>query len=898
MKGQLVKELVASRCQITELQPEHKQTEEALKSSKKHFQTLIEEFFNCIVVINSDGNVRYVSPSIKQILEYEPEELIGKTFFDLIHPDDLQNRNSGFVKLLQAENNVVSIELLVKHKDESWRTIECIGKNLLGNPSIVGIVIGIQAITESEQKEKELIESERRYKVLVDTASKAGIGIAVVQNKEGKQGKLVFVNEECVRISGYSEKELLDMTFTEFLPQNAIPYLVDNYMKRQSGETIVPFYETAFLTKSGVEIPIEITAEVMVYEGKLSTMAFVRDIAWRKQMEGKYRQLLEDMKDGYAVLQDGIIVFANKKFSELFEFEPEQVIGYSLINFIAPDALQGVMDLYTKVISGAKETPEEIEVIGIKRNGTLFPIHGDIRQIEYEGKPAYSVIVKDITERKQAEEAMQRSKEYFQALIDNAYDACMVLDETGGATYLSPSIKRTLGYEPEDIVGNGNLFELTHPEDIQTVAGKFVEIIAIPGGTMSMELRVKHKDGSWRHIEGTGTNLFDHPSIQGFICNIRDVTDRKIAEVKFRQLLGDINDGYAIYQNNKIVLANPRLGEMLGYTADQLLGKNFFMLIAPESIREATDEYIRVVKEEGKVRGQYELLASKNDGTRVIMAISAKNIEYEGKPAFSATIRDITMQKKAQEELEALYNAEITLRQALEEEKERKAEFTRVLVHELRTPLTSVMSSSEALLEVLTDGISRRLANNINRGAINLGNRVDDLLDLAKGDIGMLRLKLESVDLLRLIRKVTDYMDPVARSYDHSIILDLPQSLPLIQADETRLQQVMLNLLNNASKFTPSGGKITIRAGRKDSAVVVEVQDTGTGISEEQRQRLFEPYNRVENDRNILNGLGLGLALCKTLVELHGGQIWVESHLGEGSTFGFSLPLEDSYVHL
>ena len=114
----------------------------------------------------------------------------------------------------------------------------------------------------------------------------------------------------------------------------------------------------------------------------------------------------------------------------------------------------------------------------------------------------------------------------------------------------------------------------------------------------------------------------------------------------------------------------------------------------------------------------------------------------------------------------------------------------------------------------------------------------------------------------------------------------------MVWADETRLRQVVLNLLSNACKFTPEGGKITLRAREGDATLVVEVQDTGVGIAEEEQQRLFEPYYRVADDRQQFKGLGLGLTLCKMLVELHGGQIWVESHVGKGSTFGFSVPLE------
>ena len=155
----------------------------------------------------------------------------------------------------------------------------------------------------------------------------------------------------------------------------------------------------------------------------------------------------------------------------------------------------------------------------------------------------------------------------------------------------------------------------------------------------------------------------------------------------------------------------------------------------------------------------------------------------------------------------------------------------------------------------------------------------------------MLQLRSEPVDLLQLLHGMVDDMALVASSQGQSLLLELPPSLPLVWADESRLRQVVLNLLSNALKFTPEGGKITLRAKRKDSALIVEVQDTGLGIAEADQQRLFEPYHRLESDQEHLSGLGLGLALCKTLVELHGGHIWVESRVGEGSTFSFSVPL-------
>lgn len=249
--------------------------------------------------------------------------------------------------------------------------------------------------------------------------------------------------------------------------------------------------------------------------------------------------------------------------------------------------------------------------------------------------------------------------------------------------------------------------------------------------------------------------------------------------------------------------------------------------------------------------------------------------------------------EQSETELRELFENEKQLRQDLEAEINKRVEFTHTLVHELKTPITPVLASSELLLEeVKKGGPMWELAQNISQGAYNLNQRIDELLDLARGEVGMLHLNPESVDSGRLLRSIVDSVKPLARKNRHILNAELPSSLPVIQADKDRLRQVVLNLLNNAFKFTPAGGNITVKAREDKAHLVVEVQDTGSGISEEEQKRLFEPYQQLERERARLAGLGLGLSLSKKLVELHGGQIWVQSEKGKGSTFGFSIPLE------
>ncbi len=261
-------------------------------------------------------------------------------------------------------------------------------------------------------------------------------------------------------------------------------------------------------------------------------------------------------------------------------------------------------------------------------------------------------------------------------------------------------------------------------------------------------------------------------------------------------------------------------------------------------------------------------------------------------------IQDITRRKLMDNELEE-YRVRledlVEKRTAqLDEQIKRRIDYTRALVHELKTPLTAIISSSDMLSanNLRSDG-QKRLATNIFRGACNLNKRIDELLDVAKGEIGVLKIKRKSVNPSKLIHEVAEDMSLAALSKGQSLILEVPKHLPFIWADKERLRQIILNLISNAIKFNRKKGRVVIRAKEEGTSVVFDVQDEGKGISAEDIQRLFVLYYRLESDRERLSGLGLGLALCKELVELHQGQIWVKSEEGEGSIFSFSIPIEN-----
>jgi len=245
--------------------------------------------------------------------------------------------------------------------------------------------------------------------------------------------------------------------------------------------------------------------------------------------------------------------------------------------------------------------------------------------------------------------------------------------------------------------------------------------------------------------------------------------------------------------------------------------------------------------------------------------------------------------KEAENKLEK----QVKLRTAeLNQELENRMDYTRALVHELKTPLTAIISSSEVLKNNnLQKALRSKLTDNVFRSAMTLNERIDALLDVAKSEIGILKISYDLFDPKKLLQEIVDEMYITASERGQTLISEVPEKMEYIWADRKRLQQVLHNLISNAIKFNRNNGKISIRANIQKGFFKVEISDEGRGISNKDLNRVFVPYYRLERDKDRFGGLGLGLTLCKKIVELHQGQISVISEIDKGSTFSFSVPI-------
>jgi signal transduction histidine kinase len=248
--------------------------------------------------------------------------------------------------------------------------------------------------------------------------------------------------------------------------------------------------------------------------------------------------------------------------------------------------------------------------------------------------------------------------------------------------------------------------------------------------------------------------------------------------------------------------------------------------------------------------------------------------------------------KLTEENIQSLYVLERELHEKLQTEMKHRIDLTRKLIHELKTPLTTLIASSQLLYDEEKNPNLKKVARQVWGSANELNNRIEELHDVVKGEIGTLKLVLKQVDIASLLRSLLEETAALARQYRISIELEMENPLPLVKADPDRIRQVVLNLINNACKYARSGGKIILKAMRKENDILIEVRDFGPGISLKKQSKLFQPgYQFLEHDE-LASGLGMGLILCKMLVELHSGRIWLKSKVGKGTRVFFTIPIK------
>ncbi len=514
---------------------------------------------------------------------------------------------------------------------------------------------------------------------------------------------------------------------------------------------------------------------------------------------------------------------------------------------------------------------------------------------------------RDITERKRIDEALRESEERFRLLVDGVKDyGIFMLDPTGHVASWSRGAERIKGYKADEIVGRHfSCFYL--PEDVQN-------------GKPEQELRTtiaegRHEDEGWR-IRKDGsrfwanvvlTTLTDGDGkLRGFSKITRDITERKLAEEKLRETeerhrrLFDNNPHPTwVYDRETLqfVAVNHATVEKYGYSADEFLAMTIKDIRAPEYVPLLL-ESVGALRDGIEKCGVWKHL--KKDGTEIDVEITSYAMSFAGRPAEVVVAVDVTQRKRDEAEKRkfteklSASNRELELRnREVERATHLKSKFLASMSHELRTPLNAIVGFSDLLAEGAPGTLNekqKRFVNHIKQGSAHLLQLINDILDLSKIEAGQLELHSEEFLVQDALPEVLSSVAPLAMA-KRIRVEQKTESEPLVKADRVRFKQILYNLLSNAVKFTPNGGQINIECVDDWDFVSVSVTDTGIGIRPEDQKLVFEEFRQVEGAAESTHqGTGLGLAITKRLVEQQGGRISLESELGRGSRFTFTIP--------
>jgi len=592
-----------------------------------------------------------------------------------------------------------------------------------------------------------------------------------------------------------------------------------------------------------------------------------------------------------AIDAQGIVTHWNPAAESVFGYRAQEAQGQSIFTLIVPaDRQDEERQAQADAMRGGQVVFESVRR---RKDGTLVHVAVSSRAIRgADGTLAYFLTTqKDVTHLKVLRDA-KLVEARFGDLLESTPDAIVMLNVTGRIVMVNGQAENLFGYARATLLGQPVeqlLPKRFHQAHLRHRAHFFEQPRTRTMGA-GLELYGRRSNGDEFPVEISLSPLQTEEGTM-VMSAIRDITDRKKADKKFRDLLESAPDAMVIVnRDGEMVLVNHQATRLFGWSQDDMLGKSIDMLV-PQRFRAQHAGHRTGFAAHPRARSMgagLDLYGLRKDGSEFPVEVSLSPMETEEGPFVSSAIRDVTERKRFEQALR-------DKNMQLEDAARIKDRFLATMSHELRTPLNAVIGFTGTLLMELPGPLNaeqKRQLGLVQSSADHLLSLINDLLDLAKLDDNRKELHGEPVDCRALLEQLSATFQPQAARKGLAFGLQLPAGALVLHTDQRALHQILINLVGNAIKFTAHGSvALQLDAGTEHSPWRFRVHDTGAGIAPDDQQRLFLAFSRLEAaERDAIEGTGLGLHLSRKLAQALGGTLELESSSGHGSTFTLSLP--------
>ncbi len=852
----------------------------------------------------TDLQTAYWSDEFYRIVGYLPQQIEASysNYINCVHPDDRERVFNLSSKALRQRIDFSYVARIITPQGvEKVVMSQCkFQRNLEGKDGMVGVLMDI---TKQKLNEQTILNKQR----MLSTAQQiAHIGSWEVNMSTGG----ITWSAEAYRIfevepDGITPAYETYLSFIHPDDYDTVKLITDNGFNTQQDFK----YDAAILTIHGQKKYVQAQCKFIVDETTKHCIAYgiIHDITEKKKAELElsarekhYRALIEYAPDIIMLFDEsGNVLYTSPSFQKSIGYTLEEVQGKSASDIIHVDSLQRAQQFFenTTYYPGV---PLSHEINLVSKNGAIVNCEGTVTNLLYdENVKAVVANYRNVTDKKMAEANLKASELRFRALIENAPDIIVLVDEYSSIKYSSPSFEKATGYTTDEIKGMTG-FSIVHPDQLEESKELFYESFKNPGVVYPRINRFKKKDGSFIWCEGTLINLLDDPSVNAIVLNYRNITDRKEAEdllkqseTRFKLLIENNYDGIILTKDlHTIIYESPAVERVTGWAINEMHELGIERIIHPDDIEVTIKLYEEVLRTPQMLAHLNYRIKHKAGHFIWVDATFSNLLDTPGVEAILINLSDITEKKKAEdimlhlnEELEIKVNQRTF---DLEKSNKELEMFTYSVSHDLRTPLGAIDGFATLLAEFHADQLDdegKEFLQNIRTCTTRMNQLIEDLLNLSR--LGKRTIEKEEVDMNKLVEKVMANCEHMVVPNTNFAI----HNLATVNGDASILEQVWMNLISNAIKYSSKRGAPQIEIGCVKEAKQYQfyVKDNGAGFDMKYADKLFGVFQRLHKASDF-EGNGVGLAIVKLIIEKHNGQIWVDSKVDHGTTFYFTIP--------